>query len=460
MTAGRPRERPPGFEGVILHPGDAGYDEKRLVYDRRADRKPASIARCASVRDVALALDMARSSGLPIAVRSCGHGFTGRSTIDGGVLIDLSRLDHVALDEGRRTVRVGPGARTGRVLAETVPRGFAPVTCAGSDVGVLGAALFAGQGFLSPRFGNMCDNVLSLDLMRRDGAVVTVSAAENPDLFWAMRGAGDNFGIVTSIEMRVHPVPALVLACTIEYDAADAAAIMRSYRDRRWASPLPWVLGSLFLDPETDQPRLSYLFALTGSDEAARRDLDAIAGFGAPVSSSVERVDWAALHDQLVFPGGQRFYIAQRELHALDDESIALMLAQLAALVGDPARSRPVEGTPGAMILFYATDAAMGEMPDPPNAYGLRGGYDLEAVAIWGDPALDAHHEAWAEGVVAAAVAAGRATKPSVLANSTVDAALTEACFGEDIARLAALKRIHDPEGIFGSTAIIRREHA
>ncbi|MFD2497827.1 FAD-dependent oxidoreductase [Rhizorhabdus histidinilytica] len=141
---------PSGFEGELIAAGMPGYDEARRVFDRRADKRPGAILRCRSVEDVRAALRFARDRRSPIAVRSGGHGFTGRSTIDDGVLIDLSAMDGVILDADRRTVRIEPGARTGRVLRATVPAGLAPVTCAGNDIGVVGAALFAGQGYLSP----------------------------------------------------------------------------------------------------------------------------------------------------------------------------------------------------------------------------------------------------------------------------------------------------------------------
>lgn len=447
---------PSGFEGELIAAGMPGYDEARRVFDRRADKRPGAILRCRSVEDVRAALRFARDRRSPIAVRSGGHGFTGRSTIDDGVLIDLSAMDGVILDADRRTVRIEPGARTGRVLRATVPAGLAPVTCAGNDIGVVGAALFAGQGYLSPRHGNMCDNVLSFDLLLADGRMIRVSRDEHPDLFWAMRGAGDNFGIVVAAEMRVHAVPPLIHACAIEYDGRDAAAAMRLYRDHRWASPLPWLLGSLFLDAVGGEPRLSYLFALTGSEEEARRDLDALDRSVKPRASNVDRMDWVGLHDCLAFPPDIRFHIAQRELHALDETSIALMLDELPRLAADPDRPTPVDGEPAAMILFYPTDAAMGRPADPPNAYSLRGGYDLEAVALWRDPARDAHHAGWAEGAIDRFVASGLATRASVLANSFVDEALSRNCFAGDYARLAALKRVYDPDGLFGSTAIIR----
>lgn len=447
---------PPGFEGAMIVAGMAEYDDARRVFDRRADKHPAAILRCGSVDDVRAALSFAQAKGLPIAVRSGGHGFAGRSTIDGGLLIDLAAMNRVTLDPARRTVRVEPGARTGRVLRATVPAGFAPVTCAGNDIGVVGAALFAGQGYLSPHHGNMCDNVLSFDLLRADGKLIRVSRDEHPDLFWAMRGAGDNFGIVVAAEMAVHAVPPTIRACSIEYDARDAARVMRLYRDHDWASPLPWLLGSLYPDAAEGRPRLSYLFALTGSEEQARRDLDALAGIVPPLASSVEAMDWIGLHDCLTFAPDIRFHIAQRELHALDDASIALMLDELDRLAADPGRPAPVDGEPAGMILFYPTDAAMERPADPPNAYSLRGGYDLEAIALWRNAALDAHHADWAEAVIDRFVRAGLATRASVLANSFVDEALTRNCFAEDYARLAALKRIHDPDGLFGSTAILR----
>src|SRR6266478_300584 len=197
---------------VILS-GDPGYDIARLVWDRRVDKKPAAILGCASVAHIREALRFCEKNRLPVAIRGGGHGFPGRSTIDGGVLIDLAAMYEVNLDVPNRTVTVGPGVRTGYLLGITTPKDLAPVTTTDNHIGVIGAALFAGQGYLSPLYGNMCDTVLRLEVVLADGRLITVSAEDHPDLFWAMRGAGDNFGVVTSMTMRVYSIPPTVNVC-------------------------------------------------------------------------------------------------------------------------------------------------------------------------------------------------------------------------------------------------------
>jgi FAD/FMN-containing dehydrogenase len=443
------------FKGNVISPGDHEFGRARLVYDRRADKRPAIILCCSDAEDVVLAINHARTAGLAIAVRGGGHGFTGRSTCDGGVLIDLSAMNDIVLDEVARTVTVGAGVLTGDVLRVTAPKGLAPVTCAGADIGVVGAAIFAGQGHLSPRFGNMCDNVIGFDIALPDGRLVHVSETDEPDLFWAVRGAGDNFGIVTSMTLAVHAVPSISRVCTIEYDTANALKILQRFRDHKWASPLPWVLGNIFLDPVTSETRLSYFFALTGTDGDGDHDLAVIEEFGPVAAKSIKEVDWLELHSELPFASDCRFHIAQRELPEFDDSTMSLVAEEVARFESF-GRSIPwIEGLPGAMILFYPTDAAMGVAAVPANAYSVRGGYDIEALAMWREPSLDMNIVEWAGDVVDRFISAGKAGKPSVLANSFVDLALTKASFGGDFERLGQIKQRYDPANIFGSTAVI-----
>jgi FAD/FMN-containing dehydrogenase len=164
----------------VILPGDPGYDIARSVWDRRVDKKPAAILGCASVAHIQEALRFCAKERLPIAIRGGGHGFSGHSTIDGGLLIDLAAMYEVKLDVPNRTVTVGPGVRTGYLLGITTSKDLAPVTTTDNHIG---AALFAGQGYLSPLYGNMCDNVSRLEVVLADGRLITVSAEEHPDLF-------------------------------------------------------------------------------------------------------------------------------------------------------------------------------------------------------------------------------------------------------------------------------------
>jgi FAD/FMN-containing dehydrogenase len=445
--------------GIIL-PGEPSFETARLVYDRRADKRPAVILQCASVAHVQEALTFAQKQRLPLAIRSGGHSFTGRSTIDRGVLIDLAGMIDVKLDSARKTVTVGPGVRTAHVLGVTTAQGLAPVTTTGEHIGVIGPALFSGEGYMSLEYGNMCDNVLSLDVVLADGRLLTVSANEHPDLFWAMRGAGDNFGVVTSMTMRVYNIPKTVSACYLEYDAAQyGKRVMQFFRDFKWASPAPAWLGQLQSDAATKAPRVGILFPLFGDEQQAERDLATIDRIAPTVVRSVQRMSWLDMHTQLDLPPNNRVYIKQRDLQGksqgFGDDTIDMLLEETRKLCADPLAPKPIAGTPCAKILFHPRTGAMGRPAEPPDAFALRGGFDLEVAAIWSDPALDQHHEGWANGVVSRFTKAGKAFNANLIANSTIDERVTRGTFGHGYQRLVELKRKYDPHNVFRSTTAV-----
>jgi len=305
----------------------------------------------------------------------------------------------------------------------------------------------------------MCDNVLRLEVALADGRLITVSAKDHADLFWAMRGAGDNFGVVTSMTMRVFSVPPTVNVCYLEYDAVrHGKQVMRSFRDKKWESPLSLLLGSLVPDPASNEPRLGYLFALLGNEQQATRDLAALDQLAPTTKRSVQKMSWLDLHTQLGLPpGNNRCYITERGIHGLDDEAIDILLEESRAVAADPLAPKPINGSPCANIYFSPADGAMGREADPPNVFSLREGYDVEALAIYTDPAFDDHHRQWSNGVLDRFHKAGKSIKGSVYANSTVDDRVTRESYGHDYERLVELKRKYDPRNVFRSTTPIIR---
>jgi FAD/FMN-containing dehydrogenase len=204
-----------GFTGTTLRPGDAGYDDARAVFNGLIDRRPALIARCTSTADVQAAVRFGRAEGLTISVYGGGHSVTGAAVCDDGLCIDLRGLKTVTVDPGARLARAGGGVNWGEFDAATQEHGLAVTGGRVPSTGIGGLSLGSGSGWLERAFGFTCDNLLEAEIVTAAGEVVTASATENPDLFWAIRGGGGNFGIVTNFTLRLHPLgPSCTAGCS------------------------------------------------------------------------------------------------------------------------------------------------------------------------------------------------------------------------------------------------------
>jgi FAD/FMN-containing dehydrogenase len=224
------RELSNALDGEVTLPGDPGYDDARSLYNAMIDKRPAVIARCGSVADIAAALEFARTSNLALAVRGGGHSGPGFGTVEDGVVIDLSRMNRIEVDADARTARVEGGATWGQVDAATHACGLATPTGIISTTGVGGLTLGGGHGYLSRKYGLTIDNLLEAEVVLADGRVVTASESEHPDLFWALRGGGGNFGVVTSFTFRLHPVHTVICGPTA-WPVSATADILGWFRD-------------------------------------------------------------------------------------------------------------------------------------------------------------------------------------------------------------------------------------
>jgi FAD/FMN-containing dehydrogenase len=216
--------------GLVIAPDDAGYDEARRIWNGAIDRHPACIARCTGVADVVTAVRFARERDLQVAVRSGGHGVGGHALCDGGLVIDLSPMKGIRVDPLACTARAEAGVLWGELDRETQLFGLATVGGIVTHTGIAGLTLGGGIGWLTRMHGATVDNLLSADVVTAEGAIVTASEEEHPDLFWAIRGGGGNFGIVTSFEYRLHPVGPIVLAGPVFHPLEDAPEVLRFYR--------------------------------------------------------------------------------------------------------------------------------------------------------------------------------------------------------------------------------------
>src|SRR5881397_3632980 len=226
-----------GFRGQLVPRDDPAYDEHRKIWNGSIDRRPALIARCAGVADVIAAVRFGRRTGLPVAVRSGGHSFPGLSSVDGGLVIDLSQMRGIRVDPEARTARAQAGVLLGELDRETQAFGMAVPSGIVTHTGMAGLTLGGGIGWLMRKYGLTVDQLLSVDLITADGEFVKASENENPDLFWGVRGAGGNFGIVTEFEFRLNEVGPIVLAGPIFWRLEDSSEVLRFYRD--WITDVP-----------------------------------------------------------------------------------------------------------------------------------------------------------------------------------------------------------------------------
>jgi FAD/FMN-containing dehydrogenase len=284
------------FKGKIILPGDADYDRARAPasFNPRTDKHPRFIARCMNAHDIVSALEFARTQSLEVAVRSGGHDALGASVCEGGIVIELSQMKSIMINREHRTARVEPGVRASDLNTATDPHGLAAVLGCHPSVGVAGLTVGGGLGWLLGRFGAACDNLVSADVISADGKLMHVSAGENVDLFWALRGGGGNFGIVTSLEYQLHPVDQ-VLGGLIAF-RCDVASFLRFYRDFMKAAPdaLAVEMSIVMLD----QPTILCWVCWSGDTTEGHRVLRPLREFGPPVADAISSVSYAHLTDR------------------------------------------------------------------------------------------------------------------------------------------------------------------
>jgi FAD/FMN-containing dehydrogenase len=438
------------FRGRVIRPGDADYDDARAVYNAMIDKRPRLIARCANVADVIAAVTYAREAGLLLAIRGGGHSGPGLGSCDDGLVIDLSLLKGIRVDPARRTVRVEPGCTSGDVDHATHAFGLAVPFGIVSTTGVAGLTLGGGTGYLTRAFGLTIDNLLEADVVLADGRMVTASATEYPDLFWAIRGGGGNFGVVTSFLFQAHPV-STVYAGPIFWLAADATAVMRAYRDFLPGAPdaLGIFVGLKTVPPVDPFPHEHWgkrACAIVGSyngpvAEGQRALAPLLESLPPPIFNWMAEIPFPAMQSLFdpFFPKGLQWYWKGDYVKTLPDEAIETHIAQVGRAPGDFCLMHlyPVDGAvhrvpPDATA--WRTRDAMWSMviagidPDPKNADALR---------TWGRAYWKAVHPFNAAGVYV-----------NFMMDDEAEGRL-EATHGENFARLALLKARYDPHNLF-----------
>jgi FAD/FMN-containing dehydrogenase len=329
----------------LIEPGDTGYDEARKVWNGMIDRRPALIVECAGAADVIAALDLARDRGLGITVRGGGHSVAGKAVADGAVLIDLSAMNSVSVDPSSRLARVGAGATWGGVDRETQAFGLAVTGGVDSRTGVGGLTLGGGVGYLARSFGLTVDHLTSADVVLADGRMIMASEEENPDLFWALRGGGGNFGIVTNFSFRLNALGPQVMTAQVFHEMDDAEVALRHYRDFQLAAPDEVSCYALFVNvPPVDvfpsdrhgRTALALVACHSGPLEQGELDLAPLSTFGDPMLAVLAPMPYATLQSSFNAgaPSGGRYYWKAQYLEVLSDEAISTLVSQVDPLPG------------------------------------------------------------------------------------------------------------------------------
>jgi FAD/FMN-containing dehydrogenase len=386
-----------GLRGDLTRTDDAGYEPARQLWNGMIDRRPALIVRCAGAEDVVAAVNFARDSELPPAGRGVGHGVAGHAVCDGGLVIDLSELKGVDVDSEGRRVRAEGGCSLGDLDRETQRHGLATPLGVVSRTGIAGLTLSGGMGWLRRKHGLSCDNLAAAQVVTADGSLRTASESENSDLFWAIRGGGGNFGVVTSFEYRLHPVGPGVFVCFVLYPADRAREVLRFCE--RYLSEAPEEaapLGILGRVPEADEfpqdshgePYVALLAAYAGDDpgegERVLQPLREIADPIADLSGAMPYTEAQAVLDE-DYPDGWRYYWKSVNLPELSDEVIE-------RLVGHAA-SAP---SPHSTIDVWYQGGAMARIGEEETAFANRGApYLLGIEGNWEEGSDSDQNLAW-----------------------------------------------------------------
>jgi FAD/FMN-containing dehydrogenase len=437
------------ISGGVLRAGDAAYDDARKVWNATVDRRPALIARCLTESDVQDSVRFAAAHRMLLAVRGGGHHIAGNAVAEGGLTIDLSGMNTIVIDAAERMARVGPGARLGDFDRAAQAHGLATPLGINSTTGVAGLTLGGGFGWLTRRHGLAIDNLRGATVVTADGSLHRASARSEPDLFWALRGGGGNFGVVTSFEFQLHPVGPEVYAGLVVYPFAQARQVLRMWRDfsaaapdelsvwavLRKAPPLPFLPASVH---GTEVVVLPLLYC--GGIDAGQRAAAPVLQFGTPIGTALGLTPYAGFQttfDPLLAPGSRNYW-KSNNFSTLGDAALDIVIDAASRLPG-PECEIFVAQLGGAMSRVHATATAFA---------GRDARYIMNLHGRWSDARDDETVRAWARRAFEAA--APHASGSGYVNFLTEDEAeRVAASYGVNHARLQAVKRRFDPGNLF-----------
>jgi FAD binding domain/Berberine and berberine like len=438
------------LKGLVLVPGDVGYDDSRSVWNAMIDRTPALVVRCLGTADIIACVRFAREHQLLLCIKGGGHNIAGLATADGAIMLDLSLMRGVWVDVQRKVAHAQAGCLLGDLDRETQVHGLATVLGFVSMTGIAGLTLGGGFGYLTRRWGWTTDNVVGMDVVTADAHLVRANSEENADLFWGLRGGGGNFGVVTSIDYMLHPVGPEIVGGIVAWPARDAPEVLKLYRKlaeeappeltlvtfMRPAPPAPWLPKEMH-----GKPIVAILACHSGKPEEGEKAVAAIKSFGTPVGDVLVRRPYTQLQALLdgTQPKGRRYYWKSEYLARIEPELCEKFMAH-AAMIRSPH---------SAMILFQI-GGALNRLKDEHSPVGNRDArYVLNIGGAWEHASDDAENMAWARD--AWNDLKSFSTGGTYINFLTQDEGREriEAALGKSLSRLGKVKSQWDPENIF-----------
>jgi FAD/FMN-containing dehydrogenase len=429
-----------GFTGHVLGPGDVGYEEARRVHNGLVDRRPAMIARCVGSTDVAEAVAFARDNGLEIAVRGGGHGVAGRAVVDSGLVIDLSLMKGIDVDPRSRRARAQGGVVWRELNRETQSHGLATTGGSVSTTGIAGLTLGGGFGWLMNKHGLTVDNLISAQVVTADGDILTARDDEHPDLFWAIRGGGGNFGVATSFEYQLHPVGPTLVGGFAAFPFALAADVLRRYRDLTAAAPDELGAVAALLHGPDGAKLAAIAICHCGDPRQGAATVDRIRSWGAPALDLLGPISYCEENMLLdaAYPRGALNYWTSSFVDVLDDEAIAAVIEQFA-------RAQ----SPMTQLVFEHLHGQAASVPVDATAFPHRQvGFNMLVIAQWSSAADTDREMQWARDT-RRAIQPFCATGRYVNYQSEVGSDVVAAAYGPNHARLREVKRRYDPDNVF-----------
>ncbi|MFP4074129.1 MAG: FAD-binding oxidoreductase [Actinomycetota bacterium] len=441
------------FRGPLIGPRDEAYDDVRVVHNGMFDRHPGLIFQCSGPADVIDAVTLAREHDLLTSIRGGGHHVAGHSVHDDALMIDLSQMNAVWVDPRERVVRVQGGATWADVDRETQAHGLVVPGGVVSTTGVAGLTLGGGIGWLHRKWGLTCDNLRAAELVTADGELIRASEEENPDLFWGLKGGGGNFGVVTAFEFDAHPLGPMVACAPVFYDPDDAEEILSAWRD--WSANVPDEVTSRFilwwlpehpaLPPEVHDREVLVLAATyAGPPDEGEQVLQPIREFGEPLVDLSGRMPFRMFNSMMdpLFPKGEvASYWKSIYLQDLTDEALEVIIER--------ARSR---SSPRTLIHVPMMGGAAGRVGATDTAFGDRSApYMISVDGNWLDREQSDRHIAWVRDTIeeARTLPGGGGIYLNFSGDHAPDDAEMDAAYGENLERLAEVKKTYDPDNFF-----------
>ena len=428
------------IRGIVLRPDEDAYDTARTLWSALIDRRPAVIVRCVNAADVRRAVSFAREHNLLVGVNAGGKSVFKHAECKDGLLIDLSLMKGIQVDPERKTVRAEPGVLVGEFDRATQAFGLATTAGMASTVGLAGLTLGGGIGRLGRKYGLTCDNLLSVDIVTAAGTLLSVNAEQHPDLFWAVRGGGGNFGIATSFEYQLHPVGPTLLAGTVMYPISQAKDILAFYDEYTREAPDEVSADLLLATLPTGEPVVGLSLCYVGPITEGEHVLQPLRHLGTPLVDDVGPISYTDLQASGadLFPAGLHYYWTSQFMTEISPAAIETLLSRFAQVP-----------SPRSTILFQLFGGAISRVKPSATAFYHRAArHDCIMISAWDDPTDSERQMKWAHEL-------GQAMKPFMSTgfylNNLCDESVQQIqdSYGENYKRLVSVKNTYDPTNLF-----------